>query len=226
MGKLHDLRLSLSMLVKQSYFLDWWISDNSLLSILHNNYNQHNINKSYLNKYINNIGLNTINIFQHKEDKLTNDRRTFFYIFTEENLPPNKLSREEYFRCHSSFCELRSKNDNFNRSNKRKDSSSTQSSVIISPDIKNTKRLQVIKEIGDYFNCPLSKKVFECKLNEDVYDCLSRRIDLLDDVLKNHESILSIMNKGKKMMRLHQNNSTQQFTELYIYNLPTLIFLK
>ena len=111
-------------------------------------------------------------------------------------------------------------------STNKNDSSSLQSSVLISPDIKNTKRLQVIKEIGDYFNCPLSKKLFGCKLNEDVYDCLSRRIDLLDDVLKNHESILSIINKGKKMMRLHQNKSTRQFTELYIYDLPTLMFLK
>ena len=146
--------------------MDQWISDKRLLSIWSNNYNLHNINKYYLN----NIGLNTIKFSQHKQDNLTNYWRTFFYIFTKENLPLNKLSREEYFCCHSSFCELCSKNDNSNRSNKRKalidissstnknDSSSLQSSVLISPDIKNTKRLQVIKEIGDYFNCPLSKK--------------------------------------------------------------------
>ena len=41
-------------------------------------------------------------------------------------------------------------------------------------------------------------KNFGCRLNEDVYDCLSRRINLFDDVLKNHTSILSIINKGKK----------------------------
>ena len=159
MGKLHNLRSSLSMLVKRSYYLDRWISGNSLLSILQNNYNLHNINKYYLNRYINNIGSNSINIFQHKEDNLTNDRRTFFYIFTKENLPPNNLSREKFIHCHSSFRERRSKNNNSDQPNKRKalidiststnkkDSSSMQSSILISPDIKNIKRMQEAQPI-------------------------------------------------------------------------------
>ena len=74
----------------------------------------------------------------------------------KENLPPRKLSRDGFIHCHSSFRELRSKNDNSDQSNKRKlitdisnstnknDSNSTQSSNLISPDIKNKKRMQVI----------------------------------------------------------------------------------
>ena len=67
----HDqLRSTLSLLIKRQYFLDRWIGDKSLLSILHNQYNLHSINKYYLNRYIQNIGLNDINIFYLQEDYL------------------------------------------------------------------------------------------------------------------------------------------------------------
>ena len=102
MGKLHDLRSSLSMLVKRSYFLDRWISDNSLLSILQNNYNLHNINKYYLDRYIVNVGLNSINIYRHKEDNLTNNRRTFFYLY-ERKLTSKKVVKR---RIHSLSLQL------------------------------------------------------------------------------------------------------------------------
>ena len=114
MGKLDDLRSSLSLLVKRNYFLDRWMGDESLLSILHSQYNLHHINKYYLNRYITNIGLNdNITIFQHQEDYLFNDktssRRTFFlYLFTTKNTCPKKLSREGFITCFSNLRVLRS----------------------------------------------------------------------------------------------------------------------
>ena len=82
-GKLDQLRLSLSLLVKRDYFLDRRIvGDKCLLSILHNQYNLHNINKYYLNSCITHTGLYQLNIFQHQEDYLFNQkqnvRQTFF----------------------------------------------------------------------------------------------------------------------------------------------------
>ena len=74
MGKLDDLRSSLSFFIKREYFLDRWIRDESLLSIWHTQYHLHHINKYYLNKYIVNIGFKKVNIFQHKEDPLLNNR--------------------------------------------------------------------------------------------------------------------------------------------------------
>ena len=37
-------------------------------------------------------------------------------------------------------------------------SSSTSSATIVPPDIKNKKRIRIVNEIGNYFNCNLSKK--------------------------------------------------------------------
>ena len=48
--------------------------------------------------------------------------------------------------------------------------------------------MQVVNEIGYYFNCSLSKKVLGCKVNESVYDCLSWCID----------NRINIINKGKR----------------------------
>ena len=106
MGKLDDLRSSLSFFIKREYSLDRWIGDESLLSILHTQYH------------------------------------------------------------------------------------------IISPDIKNKKRIQLINEIGSYFGCIRTKNIFGCKAEESVYDCLSNRIDLLDDVMKNNIPISLIIKKS------------------------------
>ena len=99
MGKLDQLRSTLSLWIKRLYFLDRWIGVESLLSILHNQYNLHHINKFYVNRFINNIGLiNDINIFHHKEEYLFgkhNSRRFFFVIFTAKTECPKKLSKEE-----------------------------------------------------------------------------------------------------------------------------------
>ena len=58
MRKLDQLRSALFLLVKIDYFLDRWIGDESLVSILQNQYNLHDISKYYVNRYITNIGLN------------------------------------------------------------------------------------------------------------------------------------------------------------------------
>ena len=124
MGKLDQLRSSLFLLVKRDYYLDKWIGDASLLSILQNQYNLHDISKYYVNRYIINIGLNQVNIFQHQEDylfgKQHNVRKTFFYIFSTTNSCPDKLSREGFIDSLSSFRHLRSDKLTTTTTNKRK----------------------------------------------------------------------------------------------------------
>ena len=58
MGKLDQLKSALFLLVKRDYYMDRWIGDESLVSILQNQYNLHDISKYYVNRYITNIGLN------------------------------------------------------------------------------------------------------------------------------------------------------------------------
>ncbi len=86
MGKLDQLRSTISLLIKRQYFLDRWIGVESLISILHNQYNLHHISKLYVNRFINNIGLNNINIFHHKEEYKFgkhNYRRFFCYLYSK-----------------------------------------------------------------------------------------------------------------------------------------------
>ena len=100
MSKLSQLRSSLFSLIKRNYYLEKWIGDDSLLSILQSQYGQKDLTKSYLNKYISHIGLDTINIFNHKEDNLLyqnqNVRRAYFYIFSSKFLPLIKPTRQEW----------------------------------------------------------------------------------------------------------------------------------
>ena len=124
MTKLSQLRLSLFSLIKRQYYVEKWIGDESLLSILQSQFGQKDLTKSYLNKYMSHIGLDTINIFNHKEEYLLyqnqNVRRAYFYIFSSKCLPPNKLSRKDFTNIYFNFRILRSEH---NTNQKRKESS-------------------------------------------------------------------------------------------------------
>ena len=197
--------------VYNRYYLDKWTGDERLLSILKSQFGQTELSKSYLYMHISQIDLDAINIFNHKEEYLLYQdqyvRRAYFYIFTSQNLPPNKLSRKDFTKIYFNFCILWPDHNSTKQQRKalsdittdqltnsrttiydststnKNDSSSESCSILIYPEIK--KRMQqVISKFGAYFNCCLSKNLFGCKVNETVYDCLSQHIDLLDDVLK------------------------------------------
>ena len=51
---------------------------------------------------------------------------------------------------------------------------------------KNAKRKTIVDKIGNYFSSPEALILFNCRDNEMVDDCLSRRIDMFDDVI-NHK---------------------------------------
>ena len=217
MGKIDDLRSSLSLLVKRNYFLDRWMGDESLLSILHSQYNLHHINKYYLNRYITNIGLNDVTIFQHQEDYLFNDktssRRTFFYIFTTENTCPKKLSREGFITCFSNLRVLRSDpllSPSTSHTNKRK-TTTFERNNIVSPEENKMEIEQLKINIGNYFTSITTKKLFGCKADEEVYDCLSRRIDTFDEVLNDNLPIWKVVNKcDKKSMHWDLNTKKEE----------------
>ena len=210
MKKIDQLRSCLFLLVKRQYYLNKWIGDESLLSILKSQFGQKELTKSYLNRYILQIGLNTINIFGHKEDYLSyqdqNIRRAYFYIFSSNNLPPKKLSKKEFTHLYFNFRILRSDHISSNPSNntKRKSLSdityntdiSSSTNNIISPEQKEDENIQVKINIGNYFTSRTTKKLFGCKNDEEVYDCLSRRIDTFDDVLFNNLPIWKVVNKA------------------------------
>ena len=208
MTKLDQLRSCLFLLIKRHYYLDKWIGDESLLSILKSQFGQNELTKSYLNRYISHIGLDTINIFSHKEEYLLyqdqNVRRAYFYIFTSQNLPPNKLSKNDFTSIYFNFRILRSEH---NTNQKRKvlsdittdNSNNTRTAFnIITPEQKIRENNMTKINIGNYFTSITTKKLFGCKQDEEVYDCLSRRIDMFDEILSNNLPIWKVVNKGSK----------------------------
>ena len=64
MDAFDNLKTCLSLLFERKYFFDKWIGDESLLSILLNEYNLVDVDKKYLNQHI----LKTTNLFMNSDD--------------------------------------------------------------------------------------------------------------------------------------------------------------
>ena len=138
-------------------------------------------------------------------------RRAYFYIFSSKNIPPKKLTKEEYTHLYFNFHILRSDHNAPNSShNKRKalsditdDLNNSITTVnIISPEQKQEEKNQIKIQIGNYFTSIQTKKLFGCKNEEEVYNCLSHRIDMFDDILNNNLPIWKIINKGDNKSEL------------------------
>ena len=68
--------------------------------------------------------------------------------------------------------------------------------------------------------------MFGCKSDESVYDCLSSRIYLLDDVLKNNVPISLKINKGDKNSEFlpeHVNTTIHRAQYLRLIVIPFLV---
>ena len=80
----------------RSYFLDLWISDESLVTILNNNYDLDCINKYYVNKYIHVVYLEykRFDYFIHdlKNGNHIIINKTSFYYLTKTSSAPNYFS--------------------------------------------------------------------------------------------------------------------------------------
>ncbi len=67
--------------------------------------------------------------------------------------------------------------------------------VITPPNFR--RRLTILDIIGDYYSSSEGKILFNCKQNESVYDCLSRRIDHFNMII-NNVCISTIVHKAKE----------------------------
>ena len=113
-----QLRACLFSLLKRNYYLDKWIGDESLLSILHTQYHLLEVSKAYLNQHLQKICLGPTKLFRHMEAHLQHEdrykRRAFFYFFTLQPTKLKKLSRKDFIQCYFNFRVLRVSNRNNN----------------------------------------------------------------------------------------------------------------
>ena len=73
------------------------------------------------------------------------------------------------------------------------------------------KRKTIFEEIGNYFKCLEAFILFNPWNDESVKDCLSRRIDLFDDILNNKVDISAIVKKACE--NDYQLNTKQQMAD-------------
>ena len=88
------------------------------------------------------------------------------------------------------------------------------SNNVISPEEeKNHEEMNALKlQIGNYFTSSTIKNLFGCQDNEEVYDCLSCRIDIFQDIISNkikYHYGKSPINVTKKVRYLHHKQLRQ-----------------
>ena len=93
MRYLDQLKCCLNSAPDRKYFLDKWISDNSLVTLLKRNYKLDFLNKSYLKKNIKRVYLQDYRFYHYTFYHLKNDKNiivswTFFYHFTKSDISP------------------------------------------------------------------------------------------------------------------------------------------
>ena len=122
MRYLDQLKSCLNSALDRKYFLDKWISDNSLVTLLKQNYELDFLNKSYLNRYIQIVYLQDYKFYHYTFHCLKNDKhiivsRTFFYHFTKSDISPKfYTTKKEWQEVYDNFRILQC-SDNQRRSN-------------------------------------------------------------------------------------------------------------
>lgn len=207
MGKLDLFRSCLNSALDRKYFVDRWISDQSLVTLFKRYCYLDFITKNYFNRYIHSVYLPDYQFYHKIIHKIKNEEnkptKTTFYYFTNENsrIPRYLTTTYEWQQIYDNFRVLRSQiNNDYNHDNsiqletngKRKQESvnknvilcvddNDSANVVTPPTTKQ--KLSIANLVGNYFSSNDAKILFNSSENETVYDCLTRRIDCFDDIL-------------------------------------------
>ena len=112
MRKIDQLQSCLNSALDRKYFLSHWICDDSLITILKNNYKINFQNKRYFNKFIQVIYLQDYKRNDYSFHCLKNDKneiiyKKYFYYFTwSTNTPKFYPTKEEWQQVCDNFCIL------------------------------------------------------------------------------------------------------------------------
>ena len=100
---------SLKSALDRKYFLDRWISDHSLSTIIVQKYQLDFVNKGYVNKYINKAYLQEYKCYDYSMHRLKNAKneiitKTSFYYFTKNsNVPKFFTNKNEWQQIYDNF---------------------------------------------------------------------------------------------------------------------------
>ena len=211
------LRSSLSSALERQYLTEKWIGDQSLVTILQKHYNLEFVAKSYINKYLPNIYLNNYNCYHIRINGIKDNRKkkinAYFYYFSKSKLCPSHLSTKlQWEQAYNNFRTLRNL-----QNRKRKPPLIDITNINNNSISKQGNDLQKIRKeeefiknvIVNYFNSPEAKLLFKNKEGESVEECISRRIDMFDEILNNRKDISLLVNKaGEKNCEMNNTQFT------------------
>ena len=122
MRNIDHFRSCLNSALDRRYFVDKWIGDQSLVSILEQNYDMDFMSKKYFNKYIDVVYLKEYNFYSKVIHKIKNSkneltRATFYYFTKTSSIPTYFSTKNDWQKVYNNFRVLRCIT---NQSNKRK----------------------------------------------------------------------------------------------------------
>ena len=127
-----------------------------------------------------------------------------FYYFLKSSIVSSHLSSKNQWQdVYDNFRVLRSNQQNSTRTALKEITNIKETTNEIQ-DLLPRKRKTIHEEIGDYFNSPEASLLFNHTDDKSVENCLSRRIDLLDEIIKNKEDLSVLVNKTSE----ERNQST------------------
>ena len=196
-------RSSLSSALERQYLNKKWIGDQSLVTILQRNYGLEFVTKAYINKYLPNTYLDKYNCYHVRINGIRTEGKkvinaTFYHFSKSDTKPQHLPTKREWEYVYNNFHTLRSPQNNNKRKNLQDVAKTTINNHTVEDEIEGEKKKTIIDEIGNYFNSPEALILFNCKNDELVDDCLSRRIDLFDDILNQRKSIEDVVNKSSE----------------------------
>ena len=120
-----------------------------------------------------------------------------FYHFSRSTIVPKHLpSKLEWQRVYNNFRLLRCNTSDNKRKRLNDISNINESLNNDNINLQNIEKSSFRNMIGDYFNSTEATLLFCPQDDESVEDCLSRRIDLFDDILNNKIDVSFIVKRA------------------------------
>ena len=116
----------------------------------------------------------------------------FYYFTKDKKKPPDTIDWQRNY----SYFRILQLTDNHQHITLDVDSDKERS--IHEGNVRNRGDPIIVNVIGNYFNSYEAKKLFNCRADESVEHCLSRRIGKFDEILNNREGISTIVNRGNE----------------------------
>jgi len=197
MGKIDIFKTSIISALDRKYLLEKWIGDDSLVTIFKENYALDFATKRYINRYLPNLCLKDYKCYNVRIHGIKNRKNNitthviFYYFSTSSTAPRQFFSKTQWEDKYNNFRILRTTNKT------KRSALNDVTNVEISDEDNVEPKLQKKKLFDEmnYFNSTEAILLFN-STDDSIEDCLSRRIDMFDEIINHKQDISLVVNKA------------------------------